>query len=389
MEKEGTNMKNLLGILLMIILAGTLLLSSCASPAPSAALATAATSAAAPAPAQTTSAAKPTAAAAAAAVKTLRFASFDTPAGFASAGQQKWAEELEKRTGGQYKVEFSWGGAMGKMAEHYELVRSGTADIAYFLPHMTSGVFPMSNICALPWVYPNAKVSVEAMWQLYKKGYLDKEYSDVKPLFVWTGPGNQVFTTFPIATLADLKGKKIITNNEVLQKLVSSVGGVPMTTPLGEIYGALQRKIADGTFGIWVSVGPFKWYEVAAYTLEPAFGNIPCTVAMNKDTYNKLPDDVKKILTQLSEEILLPLTIKGYEDVTATSKEAFAKAGGKISQWSSADIASMSTIWKPLYDDWIATYSAKGLPAKEAANEEWAIVKSLGVDPPAIGFSVK
>src|SRR4030042_4905485 len=109
--------------------------------------------------------------------KVLRFASFDSPKGFTSNAHQVFADELEKRTGGRYKVEIAWGGAMGKTEEHYELVRDGIADIGYFLTALSPGVFPMSDIISLPWVLPSSAESVPAFWEFYKQGHLDKELS--------------------------------------------------------------------------------------------------------------------------------------------------------------------------------------------------------------------
>ncbi len=45
------------------------------------------------------------------------------------------------------------------------------------------------GVISLPWILPDASTSVNAFWQLYKKGYLDKEYENVIPIFMWAGSG--------------------------------------------------------------------------------------------------------------------------------------------------------------------------------------------------------
>jgi TRAP-type C4-dicarboxylate transport system substrate-binding protein len=319
---------------------------------------------------------------------TLNFANFDVPASFTGLAHQALADEIEERTDGKYKVEIAWGAAMGKTEEHYTLVRDGVADIGYFLTALTPGVFPISDMLSLPWVLPDASISVPAFWEFYKMGYLDDEYAEVKPLFAWTGPGNVCFTAQPATTLADLEGRKLISHSEINNEVITkALKGTPVFIPHGEMYGAVQKGTVDGLYFVWCGIAPFNLHEVVHYAIEPAFGNVGCVVAMNKDSYNELPEDVQSVIDEIVEDSMLPLTIQGYGDAEALSRQAFADTGGTVTEFSSADKAEIASIVSPMWEEWIAANEAKGLPAREAVDALWAILKDLGVDEPAIGYT--
>ncbi len=318
---------------------------------------------------------------------TLHFANFDPPVGFVGAAHQAFADELQKRTNGKYKVDIAWGGAMGKTEDHYDLARNGVADISYFLAPLTPGLFPMSDIISLPWRLPNANVSVNALWQFYKLGYLDKEYSNVVPIFLWAGSGQSIFMKNEVSSLNDLKGKTIISHSEMNNDILSTyMGAVPVFIPHPEMYGAVQKGTADGLLLVWEGIAPFSLQEQLHYAIDLAFGNIGCVVAMNKDSYNKLPKDVQNIIKQIAEDTLLPKTIEGYNNAQSTSKDLFGKAGGKIVQLPASEISGLEQTLAPMWGKWISQAEAKGLPGKEAVNKMYNILKGLGVENPAIGY---
>jgi TRAP-type C4-dicarboxylate transport system substrate-binding protein len=317
----------------------------------------------------------------------LQYSNPEPPVAFASPAQQAFADEVEKRTDGKYKIEIAWGGAMGKMEDHYDLVRNGIADFSFFLPPLTPGIFPMSDISSLPWILPNSEVSVKAMWKLYKAGYLDDEFRNIKPVFVWAGPGQQIFTAEPIEKISDIRGKKIIShseiNNEILRK---AMGAVPVFIPHGEMYGAVQKGVVDGMLFVWVGILPFNLHEVVHYSVDLSFGNITCVIAMNKSSYKNIPLKVREIISEASEDTILPLMIKGYNEITMAGKDLFNKAGGKEIIWPSSNIDKMRLELSPLWTEWITKKEAQGLPAREAVDFMWNTLKEHGVEDPAIGY---
>ena len=154
-----------------------------------------------------------------------------------------------------------------------------------------------------------------------------------------------------------------------------------------EMFEAIEKGVVDACWFVWVGVVPFQIHEVCHYCIEPIFGNMQCAVAMSKYTYNKMPDDVKIIVDQLGEDLLLPETIKGYEIADAAGRKAFSDAGGVVTTWSDADLDTMNKIISPFWETWIADMERKNYPAREAVDAYWKILKGMGVERPAFGYT--
>jgi TRAP-type C4-dicarboxylate transport system substrate-binding protein len=318
----------------------------------------------------------------------LKFANQDPSSGFVSDAHKAWAEELEKRTGGRYRVEIAWSASMGPLEAHYDLVRHGIADVSFFTA-TPPAPFNFGMISTLPWNLPTAEISINAYWDLYKMGFFDREFSDVKPLFVWNGDNNALYSSKPINGLDDLKGKKVATTIPYAIKFLKEIGATPVVIDPVEVYEAIEKRVVDACWFIWEGVIPFQLHEVCHYCIEPIFGNMQCAVAMSKYTYDKLPADVKAIVDQLGEDVLLPETIKGYQTANAAGRKAFAEAGGVVTTWSEEDLARMNKIISPYWDEWIKDMEKKRHPARKAVDAYWNILKNKGVERPAFGYTPK
>jgi TRAP-type C4-dicarboxylate transport system substrate-binding protein len=137
---------------------------------------------------------------------------------------------------------------------------------------------------------------------------------------------------------------------------------------------------------VWVGILPFNLQEVIHYYIDLSFGNITCVVAMNNDSYRKLPKEVQNIMNDVTEDTMLPLMIKSYADTATASQNAFNKAGGKKVQWSKADMDKMNSAMSPLWTEWITKKEEQGLPAREAVRFLYNALKKLGIEQPAIGY---
>jgi TRAP-type transport system periplasmic protein len=317
----------------------------------------------------------------------LTFASPDPEQGFASGAQIKWAQELEKRTNGRYRVEFAWAGAMGPFDGHYDLAKNGVADISFFTATPPAPLH-LAQISSMPWNLPEPEKSLPAFWELYKQGWFEKEFAEVHPLLVWNGSGSVLFTKKPVNSIADLKGMKIATSVDYVISFLEKVGATPVVLLPPEQYGALEKGTVDGTWLVWAALIPFQLQEVCKYAIEPVFGNMACCVAMNNGTYNSLPDDVKVIVDQLSEEVLLPETIAGYNTATAAAKDAIVKGGGAIVNWPDADYAVFDQDIAPYWEEWFKKMEGDGYGnIREVAKAYYDLLKGKGVEKPAFGYS--
>ena len=108
----------------------------------------------------------------------------------------KWANGLEKDSGGRIVVKRFPGSQMGPMQQHYDLARTGQADVSWFLHGATPGRFPLTEISHLPYLVGSAEIGTKVLNdpELRAK-YLDAEHRGVKVLLLLTHQPGNVHTT--------------------------------------------------------------------------------------------------------------------------------------------------------------------------------------------------
>ncbi len=322
---------------------------------------------------------------------TLLFASFTPPGDSANVACEAFGKDLEEKSGGRVKVEYSWGGAVGGPPDLYDRLTEGACDIAVILPVATPGRFPVSLVLTLP-IYsqePSSVIITKAFNDLRQKGFLDKEYSEVKNLYVWGMSVNIVmWSKEPVTTIEGFKGKKIKISGGTVKDVLEKLGAVPVSMASAELYGGLQKGTVDGGITGFALFGPYKFYEVAKYTTNINIMSSGIAVAMNKDSYNKLPDDIRAIIDDMAASDKYS-TIVGqtFEDDRLAGEKIFLDNGGKESTLSDADMMKMDTMLAPIWTKWISDMEAQGQPAKEILAELYSSLKSQGVKKPFIGYT--
>ena len=99
----------------------------------------------------------------------------------------------------------------------------------------------------------------------------------------------------PVGPDGDFRGKKV-RGTPAYHPVIRSLGGAPVVLPIPEVYTALEKGVIDGAASPVVGLLGVKWYEVAKYVSQPAFGFTHQLFLMNLATWNRLPEADKKIL---------------------------------------------------------------------------------------------
>jgi len=89
-----------------------------------------------------------------------------------------------------------------------------------------------------------------------------------------------------------------------MSALTRSFGGIPTTIETGEVYDALSKKITEGGVYGLEPVLSRRWGDFMKYHTLYNFGGRCWFLAMNKNSYAKLPDDLKKIMDETTGVVL-------------------------------------------------------------------------------------
>jgi TRAP-type C4-dicarboxylate transport system substrate-binding protein len=111
-----------------------------------------------------------------------------------------------------------------------------------------------------------------------------------------------LMTNFPVRTVEDLRGRKILAPGPSAAWL-EGTGAVAVDGSLTTYYQQIQTGVADGVITILTGAAPNRLHEVAPYVTLAGIGSqVTGALAINLDTWNRLPDDVRGELERLGPE---------------------------------------------------------------------------------------
>jgi TRAP-type transport system periplasmic protein len=297
----------------------------------------------------------------------LRYAQFFPPGHKHSIVSENWCKELEKRTNGRVKVNHYTGGSVVPPTQVYDSVVKGVVDIGNVVIGWHLGKFPLSDVMAYPWGMPNAVVATKIANEYYAK-FKPKEYDEVKVFYFHaTGPGI-LHTKKPVTKMEDLKGMKIRTFGPLME-WTKDLGAIPIGMPMGEAYDALSKGVVEGILCPYEAMSGYKLAEVVKYhieNLESSHHGIQ-VVMMNKNKWNSLPADIKKIIDALNVEYV-DKQAAAWDELDRDGKEYALKLGNKITRLAPEEDLKWLAKTQPIIDEYIANMKKKGLPGEEVVN---------------------
>lgn len=297
----------------------------------------------------------------------LSYAVFYPPAHKHTASAIEWSKDIEKRTNGRVKITVYSGGTLTPADKTYLGVIKGIADIGWSVAGYTKGRFPFSEVLELPFGVKNAVTCSRMINEFYKKfPAMQKEFDEVKVMYIHGhGPG-LLHTKKPVYKLEDLKGMKIRAPGSI-GTIISLLGGAPVGMTMSEAYDALSKGVVEGILSPYEPLEGFKLAEVVKCTTESTCIGYTTIqyIIMNKEKWNSLPSDIQKIIEQVNQEGI-EKTGKVWDGLDKSAKEYSLKLGHKVISLSKEEEERWVNAVKPLLDTYVNNMKAKNLPGEEA-----------------------
>ncbi|WP_201510074.1 TRAP transporter substrate-binding protein [Psychrobacter alimentarius] len=286
---------------------------------------------------------------------------------------EPWAKRIEEESGGRLKIEIYPSATLSKPDTTYDAVAKGTVDLGVQVPSYVNGRFPLTQVAELPGL-SNSAVQMSCMLQnLYDDDVISSEYEDTHLLFmIGSEPGTLHTIDKPIRKPNDMVGMRIRRPSAIAGEIIEAAGGSPVGLPATDLYTSLQRGVIDGMSFPWSPTGSFKLTEIVNTHTTMPFYSSALLVTMNKDKYESLPDDLKKVIDDNSGMEMANLTAKVFDKEAAFYSEQ-ARAKGDV----------MIDIPDPLNDpDW-------KVPLTAGTNKYLADIEALGLDSQMVYAKVK
>jgi TRAP-type C4-dicarboxylate transport system substrate-binding protein len=296
-------------------------------------------------------------------VLTLKVANYFPPPAPHSKIFEDFARDLEQRTNGRIKIQYFAGGSLLKAQRMYEGVVTGIADIGFAHVEYTPGRMPVTEACDLPIGYPSGWVANEVVNDFYNE-FKPKEWDKVKILWMSSSTPNVIIAKKPVQTLEDMKGLTLRAPGSV-GETIKALGATPAPTPIMETYDAIAKGVIDGVNTPYETLRSFRFAEVAKYvTASWEVGNVyTFYVAMNKNSYRKIPPDLKGIFDELCGEYKERMALM-WNSIDFQGKEFAEKHGVEFTYLSPEQVIKWKAAVQPVIANYVKKMVSKGYPEK-------------------------
>jgi len=178
-----------------------------------------------------------------------------------------------------------------------------------------------------------------------------------------------------IARMEDFKGVKFRSPQGMTAEILTKLGASIVVLPGGEVYSALDKGVVDAADWATVSMNQrMGFHEIAKFPTK-LYHSMPIQeFTVNMDAWNKLPDDLKALLSMAVREWTWDQVQRVAVDDIRVSKELQAK-GVSPAVWSEAEMAKIRPLAQKTWEEW----SKKTPLAKAAYDSQLAWLKDLGV----------
>jgi TRAP-type C4-dicarboxylate transport system substrate-binding protein len=291
---------------------------------------------------------------------------------YVKAAKEKWIPEINRRlaaSGKDFKIEWTeaYSQSLAKFTEVLESVEAGVANVGLVLKNFEASKLPLEQVVSIA---PFGKYSMAQMVDVdramrKKVPALNKAYEKYNQVFLTSGvsPSMQFFSTFPVKSVDDLKGHKIGASGAFGQWF-QGTGAVVVPSSMANAHTDIRNGVYEAYALNEVLGFAYKAYQVAPHLTRVNFGPSNVSgITVNRDTWDKFPDFVKKIFMETAEQY--PHWI--IENEEANIKKfmgIMTKAGVKVAEFPDAERKRWAEKMPNIAQEWADRQEKRGLPGK-------------------------
>jgi C4-dicarboxylate-binding protein DctP len=275
-------------------------------------------------------------------------------------------------------------GTLYKWHNSLDGIEIGLADVGWVGSLWESARLPLQNITyALPFITDDLMTLVQVVNRLHDAiPALRESWARYNAHFLGVSgvDSYHLMTNFPVRTLDDLKGRKILAPGAAAIWL-KGTGAIAVDGALSTYYTQLKTGVADGVVSILTGVYPFRIHEVAPYVTFVGIG-AQCTGALtvNLDVWRRLPAAARDILARLGREYSARSAAEVI-DRYAAAYDGLERDGAIFATLPAAEKQRWIDGLPDLGRAWVQRNEAKGLPAGAVLRGLMDGLRASGVVP--------
>jgi TRAP-type mannitol/chloroaromatic compound transport system, periplasmic component len=271
--------------------------------------------------------------------------------------QTRLAKSIYELSGGRLQISVHPAGELVPAMAVFDTVSKGAAEMGVDYASYWAG---KNSAFDLLGSYPMLLSQYDVInWYIHGGGrdlcnYLYGKYNMIYFINGITPVASGFRSRMPIRSLADLKGKKVRMAGKASGYVLQKLGAVQVMTAASEVSQAVASGTVDvvsfSTLAIDWSLG---LADVTKYNIGPAW-NQPSSsggVMVNKDAWNTLPPDLKKIIeVATSENNLVMTSLAEWDSINYVNK--YKEKGTIITKFSAKDLRQIEEwVWEYIVEE--------------------------------------
>ena len=284
------------------------------------------------------------------------------PTYFHTVNYNAFGAKVKEKSQGRMEIRVHPASSLYPGPEQIPAVLDGRTELGAVLASYLTDVFLEIGPLELPFMTSSVAEHKKAALQLrpfYTEMFAKK---GLKLLSMGTWPSQQIFSTVPIRTIADWKGKKIRVYGSDSANITRMLGGSPVSIAFGEVYSALEKKTVDGAMTSATNAEPMKFFEVAKY-LDYWYlaGAAQEWLVANQKAWDALPKDLQQVVLDSIKES--NLEEKQWADAIAAderTRKRLPELGMTVVDPPKEELEKARKAAKPAWDIWLQRTGADG-----------------------------
>jgi len=292
-----------------------------------------------------------------------------------------YVDEQLAKSGQDFHVEWkqAYAGSLAGAKEVLDTVGQNIAQVGVILKNFEESKLPLEQYF---YVTPFNNTTIPQMMEIDKElrekiPQMNQAYLDHGQVFLASAAAEttDLFTTFAIKTVDDLKGHKIGASG-AMGEYLRGTGAVLVTSSMTDSYTSIRNGVYDG-YPIGVSLaGPFRTYQAAKFYTPVDFGvSATSALTVNKQTWDGLPDFVKKIFADGAAKWW-----KWQDDYDVPRRAALVekmkKEGVTFGTFSDDQRERWAKMMPNIATEWAASLDKRGLPGTKVLDTYMELLRA-------------
>jgi TRAP-type C4-dicarboxylate transport system substrate-binding protein len=279
---------------------------------------------------------------------------------------EDWAQKIATDSKGRLKIRIFPANTLLPGPEIYDGVRKGAVDLGFSWRYKPQG-FEVG--VTFPFIL-GAQDTVtgglvyDDVWRQFPK-VMDAEWKDVKVLYLLPSVPNYLASVKSLSPLDNIRGQQIRVPSNEFASFVKEIGGTPAFMASGDFVVGLDKGTVHGAILLSSMVVDYKLGSKLKSIVMDAVGLAgPVFLVMNKDSYNKLPNDLKKVIDE-SCEWGKKDGIRYFSATMEEAKKYFKASGMEMVYLQGEDKQRFDSAYERVCDQVGKDLDAKGYPGTE------------------------